>query len=134
MGRSKDLMVRGRSFYAIYDEERGLWSTDEYDVQRLVDEELRRYAEEKSAKNGVVYKVKNLKSFNTRIWSSFRQFMQNVSDNSHQLDEKLIFADDVVKKTDYASRRLPYSLEDGRCDAWNELIGVLYSDEERDKI
>ena len=37
VGRSKDLMVRGRSFYAIWDEEKGLWSTDEYDVQRLVD-------------------------------------------------------------------------------------------------
>lgn len=134
VGRSKDLMVRGRSFYAVWDQERGLWSQDEYDVQRLVDEELHHYAEEQLAKTGVVYKVKNLKSFQTKIWSSFRQFMQNISDNSHQLDEKLIFANDEVKKTDYASRRLPYSLEDGRCDAWNELIGVLYSDEERDKI
>ena len=32
--RSKDLMVRGKAFYAIWDEEAGLWSTDEYDVQR----------------------------------------------------------------------------------------------------
>ena len=29
VGRSKDLMVRGRSFYAIWDEARGMWSTDE---------------------------------------------------------------------------------------------------------
>ena len=35
--RSKDLMIRGKSFYAIWDEEKRLWSTDEYDVQRLVD-------------------------------------------------------------------------------------------------
>ena len=27
--RSKDLMVRGKSFYAIWDDEVGLWSTDE---------------------------------------------------------------------------------------------------------
>jgi hypothetical protein len=45
VGRSKDLMVQGRSFRAIWDEEVGLWSTDEYDVQRLVDHELRTYAE-----------------------------------------------------------------------------------------
>jgi hypothetical protein len=44
--RSKDLMVRGRSFYAIWDEEKGLWSTDEYDVQRLIDKELYKYAEQ----------------------------------------------------------------------------------------
>jgi hypothetical protein len=38
--RSKDLMVRGGAFYAIWDEDKGLWSTDEYDVQRLVDDDL----------------------------------------------------------------------------------------------
>ena len=130
VGRSKDLMVRGRSFYAIWDEARGLWSTDEYDVQRLVDAELHKYSDE----HGGGYKIANLKSFNTQIWSSFRKFMQNISDNSHTLDEKLIFANTEVKKTDYASRRLPYSLEEGTCDAWNELVGVLYSDEERAKI
>ena len=32
VGKSKDLMIRGKSFYAIWDEEKGLWSTDEYDV------------------------------------------------------------------------------------------------------
>jgi len=29
VGRSKDLMVRGRSFYAIWDDDRNIWSTDE---------------------------------------------------------------------------------------------------------
>lgn len=134
IGRSKDLMVRARSFYAIWDEERALWSQDEYDVQRLVDEDLHRYAEEVYLKTGVAYKVKNLKSFNTKIWSSFRQFMQNISDNSHQLDEKLIFANTEVKKSDYASKRLPYALEPGTCDAWEELTRVLYADEELAKI
>lgn len=130
VGRSKDLMVRGRGFYAVWDDIKGLWSTDEYDVQRLVDEELHRYNEE----NGNQYKVKNLKSFNTQIWSSFRKFMQNISDNSHQLDETLIFANTEVKKSDYASKRLPYALEPGSHDAWDELLSVLYSPEERDKI
>ena len=37
--RSRDLMVRGKAFYAIWDKEAGLWSTDEYDVQRLIDQE-----------------------------------------------------------------------------------------------
>ena len=41
--RSQDLMIRGKSFYAIWDEDRGFWSTDEYDVQRLVDKDLRAY-------------------------------------------------------------------------------------------
>lgn len=131
VGRSRDLMVRGRSFYAVWDDEKGLWSTDEYDIQRLVDQDLHQYAEKYPERN---YQVMNLKSFNTKIWSTFRNFMQNISDNSHPLDEKLIFANTEVKKSDYASRRLPYALAPGSIDAWDELVGTLYSKEERAKI
>ena len=45
VGRSEDLLVQAKSFYAIWDEQKGLWSTDEYDVQRLVDEELHKAAQ-----------------------------------------------------------------------------------------
>jgi energy-coupling factor transporter ATP-binding protein EcfA2 len=130
VGRSKDLMVRGKSFYAVWDEEKGLWSTDEYDVQRLVDQDLHKYNDAHDNQ----YQVKSLKSFNTQIWNSFKKFVQVVSDNSHVLDSKLTFANSEVKKTDYASKRLPYALQGGAHDAWDELLNVLYSEEERLKI
>jgi hypothetical protein len=133
VSRSKDLMVRGRSFYAIWDEERQLWSTDEYDVQRLVDEELAAYAE-KQISNGISCNVKYLKSFTSNGWNQFRKFVNNVSDSHHPLDESLTFANTSTKKTDYVSRRLPYALEPGDYSAWDELIGTLYSEEERAKI
>ena len=41
----KDIMVRGKTFYAIWDEEQKIWSTNEFDVVRLVDKELREYFE-----------------------------------------------------------------------------------------
>ena len=44
--KSKDLMIRGQDFYAIWDEERKLWSTDEEDVVRLIDQEIKTYYEE----------------------------------------------------------------------------------------
>lgn len=134
VGRSKDLMVRGQSFYAIWDEKKGLWSTDEYDVQRLVDEDLHRHAKEVFEQTGQKYQVQDLRSFNSQIWVTFRKFMRHISDNSHPLDETLVFANTEVKKTDYSSKRLPYSLEDGTCDAWDELMSVIYSEEERQKI
>lgn len=134
VGRTTDLMVRGRSFYAVWDEKAGLWSTDEYDVQRLVDEDLHQYAKENYEKTGIHYAVKELQSFNNNGWTQFRKYMQNISDNSHQLDQNLTFANSIVKKTDYASRRLPYDLEAGDISAWNELVGTLYSVEERAKI
>jgi hypothetical protein len=134
VGRSKDLMVRGRSFYAVWDEARGMWSTDEYDIVRLMDEELRAYAEHAKDTNGTIYTVKNLFSFGSNSWNQFRRFIGNISDNSHQLDEQLTFADTEVKRTDYVSRRLPYSLEPGDHSAWDELVGTLYSADERAKI
>lgn len=132
VGRSKDLMVRGRSFYAIWDEEAGLWSTDEYDVGRLVDAEMRAYAAERFP--NVPVTIRSLSNFNSKAWINYRMFISNVSDNYHQLDENLTFADQQVKRSDYVSRKLPYSLEAGDHSSWDELVGTLYSLEERAKI
>lgn len=134
VGRSQDLMVQGRSFYAIWDEEKGLWSRDEYDVQRLVDEHLEAEAEKLRRDTGFKYNVKYMRSFRSNSWAQFRKFLANISDNSHPLDSKVVFANSEVKKTDYASKRLSYSLEEGDISAWDELVGTLYSVEERAKI
>lgn len=134
VGRSKDLMVRGRSFYAIWDEAAGVWSTDEYDVQRLVDEQLYSLADKYEQERGSRPAVKSLGSFGSNSWAQFRRFLQNISDNSHPLNETLTFADSEVKKSDYSSKRLPYSMSEGPCAAWDELVGTLYNAEERAKI
>lgn len=134
VGRSKDLMTRGGAFYAIWDEEVGLWSTDIYDVQRLVDQDLTRLAKELELKNGVPYKVAKMESNNTRLWDEFQRFVRNSGNNSHNLDESLIFANTEVRKEDYASKRLGYSLQAGSITAWDSLVGTLYSDTERAKI
>jgi len=133
VGRSKDLMVRGRSFYAIWDEEKGLWSTDEYDVQRLVDKELSEFAD-KLKKDGHICTVKYLRSFSSNTWSQFQNFLSKVGDNAHTLDQNLTFSNTEVSKSDYISKRLPYPLAPGSTPAWDELIGTLYSVEERAKI
>lgn len=132
VGRSKDLMIRGRAFYAIWDEEAGLWSTDEYDVGRLVDAEMQEYAQ--TELKGMDVTIRSLKNYNSKAWVNYRTFISNISDNYHQLDEKLTFANQQVKRSDYVSRRLPYSLEVGDHSAWDELVGTLYSVEERAKI
>jgi energy-coupling factor transporter ATP-binding protein EcfA2 len=134
VGRSKDLMTRGGSFYAIWDEERGLWSTDIYDVQRLVDEDLVRYANEQEQKTGHIYHVSKMESNSTKLWDEFQRFVRNSGNNSHNLDENLVFANTEVKKEDYASRRLDYSLNDGPHPAWDAIVGTLYNEEERAKI
>jgi energy-coupling factor transporter ATP-binding protein EcfA2 len=134
VGRSQDLMVQGRSFYAIWDEELGLWSRDEYDVQRLVDEELQQEADRLHSENGISYQIKKMRSFSTNVWAQFKKFITQISDNSHSLDSQITFANDSARKTDYVSRKLPYALAEGDISAWDELVGTLYSVEERAKI
>jgi energy-coupling factor transporter ATP-binding protein EcfA2 len=131
--RSDDLMVRGKSFYAIWNDATKLWSTDEYDVVKVVDKEMHIHAAELRAK-GVTCGVRDMQSFSTNSWRNFRQFMVLISDNSHDLDSQLIFANTETKKSDHASKKLPYSLEEGDHSAWDELIDVLYAPEERQKI
>lgn len=134
VGRSKDLMVRGKTFYAIWDEKKGLWSTDEYDVQRIVDEDLLKYKKERDSKTEHSMSVKLMSDFSSNSWLSFRNYISHVSDNSYQLDTKLTFANTDVKKVDYVSKRLCYPLEEGSYEAYDEIIRTLYCEEERKKL
>lgn len=134
VGRSEDLMTRGGSFYAIWDEDARLWSTDIYDVQRLVDADLQRYNEEQKALTNATYSVARMESNSSKLWDDFQRFVRNSGNNSHNLDETLVFSDTEVTKKDYASRKLSYSLHDGPHNAWDVLVGTLYNEEERAKI
>lgn len=130
-----DLMIRGGAFYAVWDEDRGMWSTNEFDVQRLVDADLYSYVD-KAKEEGSQIEPLITRSFSSGTWKKFNDFVRNLPDQSnyHPLDNALTFQNSEVKKQDYVSKRLPYSLGVGRTDAWDELLGVLYAPEERDKI
>lgn len=133
---SKDLMIRGGDFYAIWDERKGLWSTSQDDVVDLIDAELDAYKEAHSddplvASARVMY-MWNADSGMIDKWHRYVQ--KQMKDNYHSLDETLIFANSPVDKTNYASKRLPYALEEGDISAYEELISTLYSPAERHKI
>ena len=132
---TEDLMIRGGDFYAVWVEDRGLWSTNEYDVVQLVDRELTRYAEEhKNELDGNV-KISYMWDAESGMIDSWHKFCQKqMRDSYHVLDEKLLFANDGTNKKDYSSKRLSYSLEPGECPAYERIISTLYSEEERHKL
>ena len=135
--KSSDLMIRGGDFYAIWVEERGLWSTDEQDAMMLIDRELDRYAEERRQHFDSETQVKVLHMWDSASgaidwWHKYCQ--KQMRDNFHQLDEKIIFSNTETKKTDYASKKLSYPLEEGDISAYDQLMSVLYSEPERHKI
>lgn len=132
---SSDLMIRGGDFYAIWIEEKGLWSTDEQDAIRLIDKELEVYAEKhKKYLDGEIH-VKYMWDAESGTIDSWHKYCQKqMRDSYHTLDNSLIFANTPTTKTDYASKRLPYPLEAGDYSAWEQLISTLYTPEERHKI
>lgn len=133
--KSSDLMIRGRDFYAIWVEERGLWSTDEQDAIQLIDRELKSYYEENKDKIEGVVKVLYLWDSESKMIDNWHRYcQQQMRDNFHMLDEKLIFSNAETNKKDYASKRLSYPLEQGDCPAYDKLMSTLYSEEERHKI
>ena len=133
--KSSDLMIRGGDFYAIWLEDKGLWSTDEQDALQLIDQELDRYAEENRDKFDAQVKVLHMWDSESGMIDSWHKYCQKqMRDSFHMLDEKIIFSNSGVNKKDYASKRLNYPLKSGDISAYDRLMSVLYSEEERHKI
>lgn len=135
---SSDLMIRGGDFYAIWDEERGMWSTRDQDAVNLIDKEIKKGYEEyarqfpNSNPPAVPLYLWDAETGMVDRWHKYCQ--QQMRDNYQPLDETLIFSNTKVDKKNYASRRLNYPLGEGKTDAWNRLISTLYFEEERHKI
>jgi len=133
--RTSDLMVRAKDFYAVWVEEKNLWSTVEQDLIDIIDREMDDYYEAHRGKWDRKPKIKHLKMGNNKMIDTFHHYCkEQMRENYHQLDEKLIFSNQKTKKRDYASKTLSYPLEEGSIEAWDRLLSVLYSEEERHKI
>ena len=135
MMKSKDLMIRGRDFYAIWDADRKMWSTDEDDVIRLIDRELDKYVSENGERLEGTPIIKYMWDSDSGSIDKFHKYCQKqMRDNYTMLDEELIFSNTELSRENFASKRLTYPLEEGEYKAWDKLIGTLYSPEERHKI
>lgn len=135
MMKSKDLMIKGRDFYAIWDETQHLWSTDEYDAVQLIDRELRNYVDENAERFGGDVSVNYMWDSDSGAIDRFHKYCQKQTrDSYHELDETLIFANTELTRESYASKRLPYPLEEGSIEAWDKIISTLYIPEERHKL
>ena len=134
--KSQDLMIRGGDFYAIWNERTGLWSTNEDDALALIDDEIKEYAEKyreahQDLKINVLYTWDSSSGI-IDLWHKYCQKQKR--DSFKMLDESLIFSNTKTTKQDYASKKLSYPLEKCNIDAYDKLMSVLYSKEERHKL
>ena len=134
--KSQDLMIRGGDFYAVWIESRGLWSTNEDDALSLIDSELTKFADEYRTKDPeAILRVQYTWDSNSGSIDRWHKYCQKQKrDSFEMLDETIIFANTETNKKNYASKKLPYSLEKGNIDNYDKLIGTLYDEEERHKI
>ena len=132
--RFEDLMIRGKSFYAVYNPETHFWSTNEYDLMRIVDADVARRFEEASERvDGSVW-ARYLGDYDSKTYSDYKAWMSKLPDVYHQLDGGILFADQTPRREDYATRTLTYSLSDDPCPAYEELMSTLYDPDEREKL
>ena len=133
--RSKDLMIRGNDFYAIWLEDEEIWSTDIQKAGEVIDKAIFKKQEEmKAIQPDTVIDVVLLQNFSSKKWTEFRQYCKSLPDNYHPLNRSIIFSNTNTKKSDYISKRLDYPLEKSSIKAYDEIISTLYSEEERRKI
>jgi hypothetical protein len=134
--KSQDLMIRGGDFYAVWIESKGLWSTNEDDALSLIDSELTKYADEYRTKDPeAILRIQYTWDSNSGSIDRWHKYCQKQKrDSFEMLDETIIFANTETDKKNYASKKLPYSLEKGNIDNYDKLIGTLYDEEERHKI
>ena len=130
---SQDIIVKGKGFYGVWDEEAGEWTRNEYRIVDIVDREVRAKCEElKEAGYGV--RPMYAEFFSSNVWNNYKAYLTKMGTSDISLDDVVSFKNTKAKKTDYISRHLPYDLEPGDYSAWDKLVGTLYKPEERQKI
>ena len=130
--RSKDVMMRGNSFYAIWDEANQTWTTDEFDAIDIIDNGTIKWAEEHPEAEGEVHLLRNA---DTGLIDKWHKYCEKQAINNYvALDESLIFSNTEKKRELYSSKSLPYPLEAGDHGSWDRLLSVLYEEKEAHKI
>ena len=135
---SEDLMIKGGDFYSVYNEKTGMWCTDEQYIIDYIDSELRRKKNElEMHKDGVGKRIScaymhRSSSGSIDKWHKYVQ--KQMRDQFVPLDENVTFTNTEFGKDDYISKTVGYPLEKCATPAYDELIGTLYEDNERQKL
>ena len=134
-GSGSDLMTKGHSFMAVWDEANHRWSTQERDVWRIVDDEIKATVEKTkelfpASKITPLY----LHEFSNKKWSEWIDYVKKSPDCYHELDSKVVFSNTETKKEDYSSKTLPYPLKEGDHKSYDTIMSTLYDPSERDKL
>lgn len=135
VGNVTDIMIKGSSFYAIWNEKTGFWSTNFFEAVDLIDAFIDESVKNMEWPTDAELRIMHLYDSHNGMIDRFHRYCQKqMSDNWHPLDEKIIFSNTETTKKDYASHKLDYPLSPGPIPAYDKLMSTLYSPEERHKL
>ena len=135
----KDLLVRGQSFYAVFDHSTGFWTKEKARLIEMIDEQVREYAENdvgnsilSDEAHGPV--IVQMADSANHIVEQFDRFCKTLGDNQeHMLDMKMLFSNSEVSRKDYATKTLDYPLQYCPTPYYDALCETLYLPDEREK-
>lgn len=128
---SSDLVIRGGQFVAIWDEDTGLYCRRQSHVPDIIDRWFTRAVGDRLRPGDT---IKKMRVFDNQLYSRFLALIRSVGDMGPELDQRIVFADEIPVKGHAASFKMPYSLSDAPCPVWDEIVSTLYAPEERLKI
>lgn len=129
-----DLLVKGGAFYAVYDERTGLWSQNLQVLSELIDNDIDKFMETYQAPDGVEVIPQYMQSISNGAWNRYMSSLKNLADSKQTLNQRMIFDGETPKREDYATVQLPYRIQKGPIDAYDELMSTLYAPAEREKL
>lgn len=134
----KDLMIRSKDFYAIFNEATGLWVQSDAEAIELIDEQVMQYAYQDAGEsvndNEHGPFIKLIRDTDNRLIDVWHRFCQkDMRDNWTPLNQKVIFSNQTPKRSDYVSKVLDYPLVDIPTPNYDKICETLYLPTEVEK-
>lgn len=147
----RDLMMKGGKFYAVLDPKTNFWSTDKFDLYRIIDQALYSFADEHydksvnqygdyeyfvQADHKIPVYISTLEKNSTKRLRDLNIWMKDIDENHnyHPLDSDLTFKGEEVEPDQYRSKTLHYAPKEGSIENYDRMMSVLYSPNERQKL
>lgn len=138
--KTKDLMVRGNKFRAIYNWKTNLWETNINVAMELIDEQVYEYVRKivgDPIMDNPDYAPVVLQITRTAngLSKKFRNFCEvDMDEIFSPLNQNVKFSNSEIKKEDYVSYKMDYPLQPGSIDNFKTILDTLYLPDEQKKI
>ena len=136
----KDLMIRSRDFYALFNPDTKLWVKDEGEAIDLIDKQVYEYVAKDAGEavmndpehSPIIDYIRDSDNHMIDKWHKYCQ--KDLRDTYEPLNQKVIFSNSEIKRNDYVAYKLGYPLQEAPTPFYDKLVDRLYLPEERTKF